>query len=221
MSRQPVLITGFVPYAGRGSNPAAEIARALDGREIAGTPVVGRTLPVSYRELRERVQALIRELDPVAVISLGLWPGEVAVRIERLGINLADFEIPDNESALVADAAISHNGATGFTVTLPVKQIERAILDAGIPARLSTTAGTFLCNACLWSVLDAVSHRSPPPPAGFIHLPYMPSQVAELLTDLRREARLEQHQRADLASMHLPLQQKAIELAIATTLATT
>jgi len=219
MSREPILITGFEPYGGRGSNPAAEIARALDGREIAGTAVIGRTLPVSYRELRERVQTLIREVDPVAVISLGLWPGEVAIRIERLGINLADFEIPDNEGALVADALIGGNAATGFAVTLPVKQIERAVLDAGIPARLSTTAGTFLCNACLWSVLETVSHRSPAPLCGFIHLPYMPSQVAELLADLRREARLELHQHSDLASMHLPLQQKAIEIAIATTLA--
>jgi pyroglutamyl-peptidase len=216
MGLQPVLITGFEPYGGRGSNPAAEIARALDGREIAGVAVVGRTLPVSHARLKSEIDALLRDLQPSIVISLGLAPGELAIRIERIGHDIADFEIPDNDGAVVA-ATLGGNGPTALPVTLPVKRIERAILDAGIPARLSTTAGTFLCNACLYGFLAAIAAGGRAIPCGFIHLPYMPAQVADILRRMRDDKSIERHQRADLASMELGLQRHAIEIATETT----
>ena len=216
MPSKPILITGFEPYGGRGSNPAAEIARSLHGREIAGTPVVGRTLPVSHARLRNEIDTLLRELDPAAVVSLGLAPGELAIRIERIGHDIADFEIPDNDGTLVADT-LGGNGPTALPVTLPVKRIERALLDAGIPSRLSTTAGTFLCNACLYGFLVAISEGGRAVPCGFIHLPYMPAQVADILRRMRDDKSIERHQRADLASMDLALQQRAIEIAVETT----
>ena len=106
--QRPVLVTGFEPYGGRGRNPAAEIAKALDGRMIAGHQVVGRTLPVSYRGLVERLGALIDEHNPAATISLGLWPGEPVIRLERFGLNLADFEIADNDGGKLFQQANPH-----------------------------------------------------------------------------------------------------------------
>jgi pyroglutamyl-peptidase I len=143
MTSRPALITGFEPYGGRGSNPACETARALDGRMIDGVRVHGRALPASYAKLRDCVSALLRELDPVVVISLGLWPGEPMIRIERFGLNLADFEIPDNEGAILADQPLGANGPRALRATLPVQRIQATLLAAGIPARLSTSAGTF------------------------------------------------------------------------------
>jgi len=213
MPARPVLITGFEPYGGRGFNPAAEIARALDGRDIAGARVIGRTLPVSHRRLPEVIAGLLRELDPGVVVSLGLAPGELAIRIERLGHEIADFEIPDNEGAVVAEA-LAGNGPTALPVTLPVKRIERALLQSGIPARLSTTAGTFLCNACLYHFLAAIAAAGRATRCGFIHLPYVPAQVAEILRRMQDEKHIERHQRADLASMALPIQQRAVEIAV-------
>ena len=82
---RPALVTGFMPYGGRGVNPAAEIAAALDGATLAATPVVSRLLPVSFGEIAGMAETLLRDLDPCVVISLGLWPGESLIRIERAG----------------------------------------------------------------------------------------------------------------------------------------
>ena len=213
------LVTGFVPYGGRGRNPAAEIATALDGRTIFGMPVLGRTLPVSYSEISRSVEELLDELQPRIVISLGLWPGETAIRIERVGINVADFEIPDNTGRLATDELIVGNGPTALLASLPIRKIERALLDAGIPARISNSAGTFLCNACLYSFLSGAEARRDGPVCGFIHVPYLPEQVAGLLTELAIDARQEVHQRADLASMDLATSIRAVEVALHTTIA--
>jgi len=120
------LVTGFVPYGGRGRNPAAEIATALDGRTILGMPVIGRTLPVSYSEIRRSVEELLDELRPRIVISLGLWPGATTIRVERVGVNVADFEIPDNTGRLANDELIVGNGSAAMFATLPIRKIEQS-----------------------------------------------------------------------------------------------
>jgi pyroglutamyl-peptidase len=214
-----VLITGFEPYGGRGRNPAAEIAKALEGQTIEGHRVVGRTLPVSYRGLANRLAGLIEEQNPVVAISLGLWPGEPTIRLERFGLNLADFEIADNDGATLVDEAIEANGASGLFATLPLRAIEQALLAGGIPVKLSSTAGTFLCNATLYSLMRLIERSSPAAVGGFIHVPYMPEQVALMLAENKHERRLELHQRSDLASMELSVQVRAVSIAIATTLA--
>lgn len=219
MQPDRALVTGFVPYGARGRNPAAEIAQALDGRRIGGMPVVGRPVPVSFAEIGRAVDRLLEEVDPRIVISVGLWPGETAIRIERVGLNLADFEIPDNVGRLARDEPILGNGAAALYATLPIRKIEEALLGAGIPARISNSAGTFVCNACLYKFLSATAAKATRTICGFIHVPYLPEQVAELLKDVKSEARLELHQRGDLASMELGIGIKAIELALGTTIA--
>jgi len=214
-----VLITGFEPYGGRGRNPAAEIAKALEGQTIEGHRVVGRTLPVSYRGLADRLAVLIEEQNPVVAISLGLWPGEPTIRLERFGLNLLDFEIADNDGATLVDEAIDANGATGLFATLPLRPIEQALLAGGIPVRLSSTAGTFLCNATLYSLMRIIERSTTTAVGGFIHVPYMPEQVALMLAEPKRERPLELHQRSDLASMELSVQVRAVSIAVATTLA--
>jgi pyroglutamyl-peptidase len=213
------LVTGFAGYGGRGRNPAGEVARALDGRRIGGCTVAGRVLPVSYAGLRARLESLLSELQPRLAIGLGLWPGEPMIRLERVAINVADFEIPDNEGGFLTDQPIRAAGAAARLATLPLRRIESALLEAGIPARLSATAGTFLCNATLYTLLGHGEALTPPPLAGFIHLPYLPEQVAELLGGVREGRQLELHQRADTASMSLPVMIEAIERAVSTSAA--
>jgi pyroglutamyl-peptidase len=217
---RPVLVTGFEPYGGRGSNPAYDAMKALDGRNIGGVDVVGRALPVAIASIKTNIAMLLDEISPCAVISLGLWPGEPMIRLERIGINIADFEIPDNEGAICRDVEISGNGTPAHMASLPIRKIEQALLAAGIPVRLSSTAGTFLCNACLYGFLEAIDRRSRYIPCGFIHLPYTPEQVAQLVADIRDGQVLEQHQRADLVSMELSRTIHAVEIAIGTTFQT-
>jgi pyroglutamyl-peptidase len=218
MGPTAVLVTGFEPYGGGRINPSALVVRTLDGAEVGSARVVGRTLPVTFRGLRERAAALVREVRPAAVISLGLWPGEPTIRLERLAVNVADCEIPDNEGAFLEDAPLAP-GTAAIPSRLPLRAIERALVDAGIPARVSNTAGTFLCNATMYTFLDATSDSEPPVPCGFVHLPYLPEQVAELLMTTKAERRLEVHQRADLASMSLDRMVEAVRIVVATSLA--
>ena len=140
------LITGFEPYGGRGRNPAGEIATRLDGSEIAGIRVVGRNLPVAVAALDDIIPAMLAEVDPAAVIGLGLCPNEAVIRLERVAINLADFEIPDNDGLVLIDQPIDAGDSAARFATLPLRSIQEALLPAGIPARLSNSAGTYLCN---------------------------------------------------------------------------
>jgi pyroglutamyl-peptidase len=213
-----MLVTGFEPYGGRRLNPAHEIMRALNGRTVGGTLIVGRALPVAIEPLKRQMVELVDELRPVAVLGLGLWPGEAVIRLERVGLNIADFEIADNEGALLRDQAVSPNGAEVRLATLPLREIEAALLQAGIPARVSMTAGTFLCNACLYGFLEAAEQRSPPFACGFMHVPYLPEQVAERLAEVRAKGRKAPDQRTDLPSMDFPRSLQAAEIAIEHTL---
>jgi pyroglutamyl-peptidase len=212
-----MLLTGFESYGGRALNPAEEIIRALDGETIVGERVRGVRMPVDYRELRTRIAAAIEEVRPRAVIGLGLWPGEPVIRLERVAVNVVDFEIPDNRG-LIAREAVSEGDRAAYLSTLPLHAIHTRLLTAGIPCRLSGSAGTFLCNALMYHGLRGCAACDPALLGGFIHLPYLPQQVAYLIRDTAEEARLELHQRADLASMGLETMLGAVRLAIEVTL---
>jgi pyroglutamyl-peptidase len=141
--------------------------------------IVGRGLPVSMAGLRPALAALLDGAEYCAIVGLGLQPGAPVIHIERSAINLADFEIADNDGLSVRDARIDPQGPAARLATLPLRAIEQAMLAAGIPARLSASAGSYLCNACLYCCLEAAETRPRPLPCGFLHLPCTPEQVAE------------------------------------------
>ncbi len=176
-----VLITGFEPFAGLDNNPSADIAASLDGREIGGHRIVGRLLPVDFARYRAALDTLLREISPALYVGFGLATGEDMIRIERFGVNLADFDIPDNAGASPRGRAIEPEGPEARAATLPSAAIRTALLEAGIPARFSNSAGSYLCNATLYSALGLCAARGTP--CGFIHLPYASEQVAALLRE--------------------------------------
>jgi pyroglutamyl-peptidase len=212
-----MLLTGFESYGGRSLNPSEQVVKRLAGTEIAGLRVAGHTLPVNYREIGPRISELIEAVRPRAVICLGLWPGSPLLRLERIAVNIADFEIPDNVG-LMTRGPVVEGGLEAYRSTLPIHAIQDRLLAAGIPAQLSASAGTFLCNALMYHALRTCAEHVPGSPCGFIHLPYLPEQVSALLLQLRDWQKVELHQRADLASMALEVQVKAVRLAIETTL---
>lgn len=205
-----VLLTGFEPFDGGTVNPSAEIARALDGGRVAGLSVAGRVYPVSMGRIAAAVRAALEETRPSLVVSLGLAGGEPAVRLERVGVNLADFPIADNDGAAPRDAPLVAGGPDAFAATLPMREIHDALLRAGIPARLSNSAGTYLCNACLYLTGHALKTRGSGARFGFIHLPYLPQQAAALLADPKSGRAPEQ-----CPSMALETMIRAVETAIA------
>ena len=201
------LVTGFEPYGGYSVNPSAEIARRLDGGRIGGTLVAGRVLPVELDALGAAVSAILREVDPVAVILLGLAPGEGAIRLERVALNLAHFPIPDNSGVRALDLPLDTRSGPAVWARLPLRAIQARLLAMGIPARMSETAGTYLCNAAMHLGLRRVPRRVP---CGFIHLPLLPAQVAEVIEG--------DGDAPVLASMAFPIQRRAVEVALALTL---
>ena len=200
------LVTGFEPFGGHGLNPSAELARRIDGKTIAGTRVAGRILPVDIRKIGGAITRVLDEVDPVAVINLGLVAGEPVVRLERVALNLAAFEIPDNAGRLVEGRPLDESGETALWSRLDLPRIRRALLDHGIPARLSSTAGTYLCNAAMYRFLRAVP---PPIPCGFIHIPLLRALVAEMLDRPGAGRELGQY-----ASMEFPTLLRAVEIAL-------
>jgi pyroglutamyl-peptidase len=210
-----ILLTGFQPYGGRQLNPSAEVVRALDGTRIDGHTVQGMLLPVSFAAAKQPLTDAIAEHRPVLVVSLGLWPGEPVIRLERVAVNRASFEMPDNDGQRLLDDNVEPNGPVARAVTLPVGKIISALRANGIPARTSDTAGTFLCNTTLYRALGACERLGTGARCGFVHLPYLPQQVAELLNDLSAEGRLELHQRADLASMSFEMMLDAVRTILA------
>jgi pyroglutamyl-peptidase len=206
MSNIPMkaLVTGFAPYGGRGLNPAAEVARALDGSTLGSLQIRGVGLPVSLSQAPLDLIKQIEEWQPDITVCLGLWPGEPMIRLERVALNCADFEIPDGTGHFACNQPVAPGEPDGLRSTLPLPEVLEALLQQGIPARLSGTAGTFLCNATMYSALLHARLHRPAMIAGFVHLPYLPAQVALLLGELRDARSMELHQRADLASMELP-----------------
>ncbi|HEY9020222.1 MAG: hypothetical protein QUV10_05450 [Paracoccaceae bacterium] len=197
-----ILVTGFQGYGGRSANPSELVSRALDGVRIGGAMVRGHVLPVDFQGMRRQLPALIDDLRPQVIVSLGLWPGEAMLRIERMAANWSWFELPDNMGHR-QNGRVLDGGPDGYLSTLPADAMQAAIRASGLPCRQSGSAGTYLCNATLYTVLNHCALHHPETRAGFIHLPYLPAQVADLLDQIAHDAQVEQHQRADFASMHL------------------
>lgn len=213
-----ILLTGFQPYAGNLINPAAEVVRALDGATIATGTVHGLPLPVEVGRAGDMLEQAIADIRPDLVLSIGQWPGEAVIRIERFAVNKISFEIPDELGCRPSDQQVEKGGPIARAASIPVAKIIYRLLEEGIPARTSDTAGTFLCNATFYRALGACEQLGNGARCGFVHVPYLAEQTAKIIRDLKAEGRLELHQRADLASMSLDVMIDAVRTAITTSL---
>lgn len=206
-----ILFTGFERFGSDDANPTEALASVLDGLSIGSCTVISAKLPVRIRSMPTTLRKLIDETKPHAILLSGLWPGEPVIRLERLAINFAEFGIPDNDGQLLSEK-VSGNGQDAVRCTWPAERIEQALLSNGIPARLSEHAGTFLCNAALYTALIYCGGKDLP--IGFMHVPYLPEQVSRLIQSVRTEQRIELYQRQDLASMALPVQMQAARIVL-------
>ena len=174
---QTVLITGFEPFGGETVNPSWEVVKLLDGMIIDDCRVVARQLPCVFGESLEVLNAAIDALQPSVVLAIGQAGGRVDVTVERVAINVDDARIPDNRGQQPVDVAIVPGGPAAWFSTLPIKAMVAALREAGIPASVSQTAGTFVCNHVMYGVLHKLADR-PEVKGGFIHIPYLPEQAA-------------------------------------------
>ncbi len=173
-----VLITGFDPFGGAGVNPSWLAASALDGRVYGDHRVVAGMLPTVFGKSIDALNALIDLHHPELVISVGQAGGRPAVSMERVAINVDDARIADNAGAQPLDVAVVAEGPAAYFSTLPIKAMRAAMVAAGLPAEVSQTAGTFVCNHVFYGLM----HRLATDPAmagtrgGCIHVPWLPEQ---------------------------------------------
>ena len=174
-----LLITGFQPFDGESVNPALEVAKGLQGKTINGYEVIAREIPVVRFEALKAVQAAIEELQPNAVITIGQAGGRPDITVERVGINIDDFRIPDNKGNQPIDEPVVTGGPVAYWATLPIKKMVANVKAQGIPASVSNSAGTYVCNHLLYGLLHYLTTQGKTAiPAGFIHIPYLPEQMA-------------------------------------------
>lgn len=176
---EKILVTGFEPFGGELTNPSWEVASALP-TTIAGHAVVCERIPVSFGRGPAAVLAAIQREDPSIVLCLGQAGGRAKVTPEFMGINYADARIPDNDGGQPRGARLLEDAPDAYFSTLPVHAMAQAMVDAGVPVAVSYTAGTYVCNAVLFSALHALAKSQSTARAGFVHVPYSPEQACRL-----------------------------------------
>jgi pyroglutamyl-peptidase len=173
-----LLLTGFEPFDGDTVNPSGEVAKRLDGRVIGDRVVQSVVLPVQHEAARAVVAPLLEAPGLLAVVHLGLAGGRARISLERVAVNVMDYSRPDAHGQVLCDVACAEDGPAAYFSTLPLREMLAGLTAEGIPAAISNTAGTFLCNHVLYATLHHLAARGLARPAGFVHLPFLPSMVA-------------------------------------------
>jgi pyroglutamyl-peptidase len=200
MTTREILLTGFEPFGPYAVNPSGEIAKSLDGREVGDRRVRSVVLPVHHAEAAAGVARAMAEGAPVAVVHLGLAGGRARIALERVALNVMDYELPDASGYRATGEPCVPGGPAAYLSTLPLEAMLHALIAVGIPAYLSNTAGTYLCNQTMYTTRHAIERAGEGPAAGFIHLPLLPSMVAQ--------------SGLDQPSMDLPLMLRAVEVCL-------
>jgi len=172
-----IIVTGFDPFGGEKINPSIECVKALT--EIEGVELIRLELPTVFKESAKRLNEVINDVKPDAVLSVGQAGGRPGITMERIAINVDDARIPDNISQQPIDETIQTEGEAAYFTTLPIKRIVKAIREAGISAEVSNSAGTFVCNHIMYQSLFAATKADKPFKAGFMHIPFIPEQTTD------------------------------------------
>ena len=194
-----LLLTAFDPFGEDRINPALESVKNVTDK-IGSIEITKLEVPTVFRKSIDVVKAEMNRLQPDVVLCIGQAGGRFDVTPERVAINIDDARIPDNEGKQPLSSAIFEDGETAYFSSLPIKAIEQAIRDIGLPSSVSNTAGTFVCNHLMYGVLYYINKEYPHMRGGFIHVPYIPEQVA--------------NQASSVPYMSLPDITRALEAAI-------
>ena len=172
-----LLLTAFDPFGGDAINPALEAVK-LVADKIGRFDIVKLEVPTVFRKSIDTVAKAIEEEKPDVVICIGQAGGRFEITPERVAINVDDARIKDNEGNQPIDIKIFEDGENAYFTTLPIKAMVEAIREANLPAAVSNTAGTFVCNHLMYGVLYTLAKKYPHIKGGFTHVPFIPAQVA-------------------------------------------
>jgi len=173
-----VLITGFTPFGGESTNPAYEAVKRLPN-QIEGIEVVKEEVPTEFHKSIRTLDQLMQREMPDVVICVGQAGGRPNMSIERVAINVDDARIPDNGGNQPVDMPIVENAPVAYFSSLPIKAITEAIRNQGIPASVSNSAGTYVCNHIMYGLLNLIDTKYQGVKGGFIHVPFSEEQVID------------------------------------------
>ncbi|WP_169306666.1 pyroglutamyl-peptidase I [Cohnella pontilimi] len=170
-----ILISGFEPFGGSTINPTEQLIRSIQRESIPGVEIRTVLLPVYFDDCVDLLVKEIENFGPDAVISCGLAGGRRDITPERIAVNLKDIApdapYPDNKGAKPQDMPINPDGPDGLMTKLPIRKMVNRLKEQGIPASISYTAGTFICNNTMYGILDYIRRKDVPVMAGFVHFP--------------------------------------------------
>ena len=166
-----VLLTGFMPFSTHRVNPSQHIVEAVATRPQTGLEIIPEVLPVVYTDAGKRIDRLIHEHKPLAVILLGLAARRSEINLERVALNLNDAAIPDNAGDLATGRPIVEGGPAAYWSTLPLDTMHAALHRHGIPAVISNHAGAYVCNHAFFTARHTIEKHRYPTLCGFIHVP--------------------------------------------------
>ena len=173
-----ILISGFDPFGGEKINPAIESVKLLPD-EIKGAKIIKVEIPTVARKSLKKLEEVIEIEKPDVGLSVGQAGGRTDISVERVGINMDDFRIKDNEGNQPIDEKIAKDGPDAYLVTIPIKAMVQKMIENKIPASVSNTAGTFVCNHVCYGMAHLASTKYPNMRTGFIHIPFLPEQVVD------------------------------------------
>ncbi|NEB80564.1 pyroglutamyl-peptidase I [Streptomyces sp. SID14478] len=174
-----VLVTGFEPFGGESVNPSWQAARLVAETPPDGLAVTAVRLPCVFGESVTELRAAVARVRPDLVVCLGQAGGRPGVTVERVALNVDDARIPDNAGARPIDEPVVPGGPAAYFSSLPVKACVAAMREAGVPAALSHTAGTFVCNHVAYGLGHLLATEHPGVRGGFVHVPWSPEQVVD------------------------------------------
>lgn len=173
-----ILVSGFDPFGGEKINPAIESVKLLPD-EIKGAKIIKVEIPTVARKSLKKLEEVIEIEKPDVVINVGQAGGRTDISVERVGINMDDFRIKDNEGNQPIDEKIAEGGPDAYLVTIPIKAMVQKMIENKIPASVSNTAGTFVCNHVCYGMAHLASTKYPNMRTGFVHIPFLPEQVVD------------------------------------------
>ncbi len=173
-----ILMTAFDPFGGDEVNPALEAVKHCDVSGLAAD-VIKQEIPTVFGKSIDKVAEAMRREKPDVVLAVGQAGGRFDLTPERVAINIDDARIPDNEGNQPIDQPIFADGEPAYFSSLPIKAMVKNIKDIGLPASVSNTAGTFVCNHIMYGILYIIDKEMPQTRGGFIHVPFIPEQVVE------------------------------------------
>ncbi|WP_147803547.1 peptidase C15 [Alkalicoccus halolimnae] len=196
-----ILFTGFEPFGKMDKNPSWELAEWVKQEKFPGADVRAEGLPVIFQTCAHKALDIIKSWNPDVVLHFGVAAGRQTINIEQTAVNIEHApDTPDNAGDAPADRYIDSGGPDGIFATIPVRNLTENLQEAGIPAEVSYSAGTYICNSTLYRVLRFINDQELSVKAGFIHVPVTPDMASG----------------SSLPSMDLEVQKRAVTQLIAT-----